>query len=323
MTDSSLLEDSTVQSPERIRKVRPVALTGVVDAGTDLSGIAVVDDFLVLGADAGHQLQILRRDADRRTWSLQQKVAVAEQDQNADIAAITFGRGELYIVCSHSKKRRPMQPDLSVRKNRQRLYDVDADPSRNRLYRLAFDPKTGKTGKLAHIDLSKRLRKDPLLKPFFGIPGKENGVDIKGMTFANRRLLIGFRGPVLRGNHVPVMDIDYENPKGYQLAFVRLEGQGIRDIVTLKHGFLILSGPMNDVPGSYRLWWWDGADQIPGKGRNVEAAVMLGVVSTPGGARAEGMALLKQTDAYADLVLVYETNTAAQLVSMRVVLPGD
>jgi hypothetical protein len=321
LTESKPAEDAAVVPLEPISEVRPIELTGGIDAGTDLSGVVVVDDFLVLGADEGHQLRILRRDENHRSWRLEQRLILAERGRETDIAAIAFGRGQLYVVGSHSRQRRKLQPEFSVRKNRQRFFDTDSESSRNRLYRLSFDPKSGKSGETLYIDLCKRLRKDPLLKPFAAIPRKENGIDINGMTFADDRLYLGFRGPVLRENYVPVMTLEFERPKGYELSFVRLDGQGIRDLAALEHGFLILSGPANDTPGPFCLWWWDGTDQVPGKGRRVRDATMLGTVSTPGGAWADGLTVVQQTDRHADVVLVYETNTAAQVVGMRVVLP--
>jgi hypothetical protein len=321
LTEPSPAGDFAVRAPDRIENVRPVMLSGKIDAGMDLSGAVVVGDCLVLGADEGHQLQIFRREGGSDTWCLQQSLALADQDQETDIEAITFGEGSLYVVGSHTFRRRRMRPDLSVRKNLQRLQDIDSESSRNRLYRIRFDPKTARPGKVQRIDLSKRLRKDPLLKPFWGIPSRENGIDIQGMTFCEERLYLGFRGPVLRDNYVPVMVLEFERPKHYQLRFVRLEGQGIRDMAAIDRGFLILSGPVNDAPGPFRLWWWDGADQLPGKGRSVREAIMLGAVSTPGGANAEGLALLAESEDCADVILVYETDTAAQTVSMRVALP--
>ena len=180
---------------------------------------------------------------------------------------------------------------------------------------------SGGLGKVDYVDLSKRLRKDALLKRFFGLPSKENGIDIEGMSFQRKRLYLGFRGPVLRENYVPVMVLQFARPKDYRLNFVRLDGQGIRDMAALEKGFLILSGPVNDAPGPFCLWWWDGIDQVPGKDRSVRDTVMLGAVSTPGGAKAEGLALRSQADRHADVVVVYETNTAAQAVRMRVDLP--
>jgi hypothetical protein len=318
LTEQLQAQDFVGLAPERIDKVRPMVLSGEIDAGMDLSGAVVIADFLVMGADEGHQLQIFRHHPGSGSWRLQQRLALAKRDQETDIEAITFGDDCLYIVGSHSYRRRRMRPELSARRNRERLQEIDSDPSRNCLYRLPFDPKSGKLGKVNRIDLSKRLSRDPLLKRFFGLPSKENGIDIEGMAFRHKKLYLGFRGPVLRENYVPVMVFQFERPKDYRLRFIRIDGQGIRDMVALKKGFLILSGPVNDSPGPFCLWWWDGVDQIPGKDRIVQDTVLLGAVSTPGGAKAEGLALLDLADGRADVVVVYETNTAAQAVSMRV-----
>ena len=277
-----------------IGTMRPITLTGEVDAGIDLAGVVLAGDFLILGSDEGHRLQVLSAGEVPGVWHLQHRPVLAERGQATDIAALGFDRGHLYIICSHTHKRRRMRPEFSVRKNRQRMFGIDVEPSRNRLYRVPFDPQTGKTGKVRFIDLSKRLRKDPLLQPFFGVPGRENGIEIGGIAPVDGRLHLGFRGPVLRDDFVPLMVLDYDRPKDYALTFVRLDGQGIRDLVALKNGFLLLSSPANDARGPYRLWWWDGMDQVPGKGRAVREAVLLGAVSTPGGARAEGLACCRR-----------------------------
>ena len=288
----------------------------------DLSGAVVVGDYLVLGADEGHQLQILVRDRGDESWHLHQKVALAKRDQETDIEAIAYGDGYLYVIGSHSYRRKRLKPELPARKNIERLREIEQDSSRNRLYRLPFDCAKGVVGKVERIDLTKRLSKDPVLKHFFGIPSKENGIDIEGMTFRDQRLYLGFRGPVLRENYVPLMLLEFERPKHYALSFVCLDGQGIRDMVALERGLLILSGPVNDAPGPFCLWWWDGVDQIPGTDRSVQAAVLLGAVSTSGGAKAEGLALLSERDGAAEVLLLYDTKTTAQAVSMRVALPG-
>jgi hypothetical protein len=258
------------------------------------------------------------RTPDDERWSLQQTITLAKKDQEVDIEAITFGAGHLYVAGSHSLRRRRIRPELSVRKNRERLLDIGEQNSRNRLYRLPFDPVNGALGKAEYIDLSKRLRKDPLLRPFTKLPSKENGVEIEGIAVHDGVLYLGFRGPVLRDNYVPVMTLSFDRPKDYELRFVRLDGQGIRDLVALDQGFLILSGPVNDAPGPFCLWWWDGADQVPGKDRTVQATRWLGEVSTPGGASAEGLALLAEDAGGAEVILVYDTDNAAQAVRMRV-----
>lgn len=318
MTES--LASGTWADPERqrISDVVPVRLNGGIDAGMDLSGVAVIGDFLALGADEGHRLQILKRSETPDEWCLLHKLSLAKADQETDIEAITYGDGKLYVIGSHAHRRKRFKPELSVSKNLERLHTIDEEPLRNRLFKISFDHKKGKLGSADHIDLSKRLRKDPVLKHFVGIPSKENGIDIEGMAYVDGQLFLGFRGPVLRDNYVPVMVVDYAHPKRYELRYVQLAGQGIRDLVALDKGLLILSGPLNDGPGPFVLWWWDGYDQIPGKDRETTQAEVLGPISTPGGAKAEGLALLQQSDASAEVLVVYETNTAAQAVRMTI-----
>jgi hypothetical protein len=304
-----------------IREVHELGLSGEIDAGTDLSGAAVAGDFLVLGADEGHQLQVLAR-AGARSWSLVRKKALAKEDQETDIEAIAWGDGYLFVVGSHSVRRRLPRADLSARRNRERLLEIRQDESRERLLRIPFDADTGQLGRAEVLNLNKRLRKDPLLQLFHGIPGKENGIDLEGLAYRDGELTVGFRGPVLRGNFVPLMHLAFDRPKRYRLSFVCLDGQGIRDLVALADGgYLILSGPVNDAPGPYRLWWWDGLDQVPGRDREPVATRPLGEISTPGGAKAEGLALLGQDEGSAEVIVLYETATAAKAVSMRLVLP--
>lgn len=302
----------------RINDVRRVELRGDIDAALGLSGAAAIADYLVVGADEGHKLHILRRSGDKDRWKLQRTLALAKRDQEVDIEAISYAEGHLYVIGSHSCRRRLMKPDLTVRRNRERLLAIDRQKSRNRLYRMKFNAKNGGVGKVEKIDLSKRMRKDPLLGLFYGIPSKENGIDIEGMAYRDGQLFLGFRGPVLRENRVPVMGLCFDNGKRYSLRFVQLGGQGIRDMVAVSSGFLIVSGPVNDAPGPYQLWWWDGKDQLPGKDHRVTPAILLGDVSTAGGARAEGLALLGETPDAADVMLVYETGTTTQAVRMQI-----
>lgn len=322
MTEIATQTEPDDASPAIIRDVRRVELRGKIDAALGLSGIVLVDDFLVIGADEGHKLQILKRVIDADAWKFHHDAALAESDQEVDIQAITFGDGHLYVVGSHSSRRRLMKPDLSVRRNRERFVAIQSEKTRNRLYRLPFDSATGQLGKKHKIDLSKRFRNDPWLRPFCALPSKENGIDIEGLAYRDGQLFVGFRGPVLRENYVPVMVFDFDHPKSYRLRFVRLQGQGIRDMVALDNGLLIVSGPINDAPGPFCLWWWDGEDQIPGKDRKVGPTVRLGEVSTPGGARVEGLALLGSSGDAVEVMLVYETRTAAQAVRMWVDLPA-
>ena len=301
-----------------VSDIHPVELRGDIDAALGLSGAAIAGDFLVLGADEGHCLQILARDDALGGWQLRQSVSLAAKDLEVDIEAITYGDGFLYVIGSHSSRRRRLLDELSVKKNRERVLQVQRQKSRCRLYRIKFDVQTGEVGRPDRIDLSKRLRADPLLRRFYEIPAKENGIDIEGMAYHDGRLHLGFRGPVLRDNFVPVMRVDFDHPKRYDLRFIRLDGQGIRDMVALEHGFLLLSGAVNDGSAPFRLWWWDGSDQIPGKDTMIAPVILLDEVSTPGGAKAEGIALIAEDGGQIDVVVVYETETTPQAVRMHI-----
>ena len=47
--------------------------------------------------------------------------------------------------------------------------------------------------------LTRALADDPHFGPYLAIPGKDNGFDIEGLAVDGRQLLLGLRGPVLRG----------------------------------------------------------------------------------------------------------------------------
>ena len=48
-------------------------------------------------------------------------------------------------------------------------------------------------------ELAKTVKRDVHLGPFRKIPSKENGFDVEGIAAHGSRLLLGLRGPVLRG----------------------------------------------------------------------------------------------------------------------------
>jgi hypothetical protein len=111
-------------------------------------------------------------------------------------------------------------------------------------------------------------------KTFRAQASKENGIDAEGLAVAGETLFVGFRGPVLRGNWVPVLRGRFAG-EGAPLAdprvvFVNLGGLGIRDLVRVSGGFLILAGPVGDGAGGYPVFFWDGRDCTPGPGPRPE-----------------------------------------------------
>jgi hypothetical protein len=284
--------------------------------------VVKIGDWLLLGNDEGHQLLVCRQGNDTDTWEVADSIALTSADDESDIEALTYAGGFVYVVGSHSLRRRSLKPaTLTVRQNRKRFARVQAQKSRNRLYRIPFDKESGKLGEAESISLSKRLRKDDFLAPFTQIASKENGVDIEGIAVHHGRLYIGFRGPVLRDNLVPVMVLDFDHPKRYGLRFVDLRGQGVRDMVSLGDALLLLSGPVGDAPGPFRIWLWDGKDQLPGTDRFVRPAKRLGNVGVPPGAKAEGLGLLGAQGDEADLLVILDGVSRDRAQRVRVSVP--
>ena len=93
-----------------------------------------------------------------------------------------------------------------------------------------------------------------------GLPSKENGLDIEGMTLLSHSVLLGLRGPVIDSHAVIVSLLrtaarpaDEGAPK---LHFFDLRGLGIGDLCRDGNSVLILAGPVTGADGPFRLYRW-------------------------------------------------------------------
>jgi hypothetical protein len=161
------------------------------------------------------------------------------------------------------------------------------------------------------VNLRDILQSDEILGHFFSVPGKENGIDIEGVAVKDGRLFVGFRGPVLRGNFVPVVCLQFEQPEEYELKFVQLDGRGVRDLVAVQDGFLILAGPVGDGDGSYRLYLWNGEDCIPGNEELPHRIDAVGELAIAPGDKPEGVTVLEENADEWQLLVVSDGNAIA------------
>lgn len=69
------------------------------------------------------------------------------------------------------------------------------------------------------------LSKDGRIAPFLGIPSKDNGFDIEGLAVKNGAVLIGLRGPVLRG-WATILQIHPENAGDGTVMPLKLKDNG-------------------------------------------------------------------------------------------------
>ena len=121
--------------------------------------------------------------------------------------------------------------------------------------------------------LTQALADDPHFGPYMAIPSKDNGFDIEGLPVDGRRLLLGLRGPVLRGWSA-LLEIEVE-ARGDSLRlvplddsgtmvrkhFLQLDGLGVRDLHFSGDDLYILAGPTMVLNGEIRVFKWPAARQ--------------------------------------------------------------
>ncbi|WP_155347514.1 DUF3616 domain-containing protein [Acrocarpospora pleiomorpha] len=264
---------------------------------------------------------------DHQSFRLSEFVELpAGPDDEADIEGLGRADGWLWVVGSHSLKRRRVKPGQTGEKARKRLASVLREENRFILVRLPLVERDGlpfpvrQDGRRTAAilsgpgrNLADMLDDDPHLRPFLHLPGKDNGFDIEGIAVIGSRVLVGLRGPVLRGWAV-VLEIRPEtNPHdphrlrldgGYQTHFVDLDGLGIRDLCPIGDDLLILAGPTMTLDGAFRVLRWRPNGDFANPPTLVTELPMV-----PGADRPEGIALLPD----GRLLIVYDTPAPERL----------
>lgn len=311
-----------------------VRFVGKIHHDEDLSAIAYfkIDGtfYVAVGSDESQKrVQLLKQTA-AEVYEVDKDLEIelptdAKADE-LDIESIAFDSKKdcLYIIGSHSQKRKTVKiEEKTATENRKRLTDrkISPETDRNRIFQVMLKSKSGKVKDITQLDNLKDLfAKNNYLKRFVDIPSKENGIDIEGLAFYDDCLFLGFRGPILRGNYVPVMVIssdafDFSKVKDYEIRFVQLNGSAIRDMTAVKGGFLLIGGPMGDAPGPYNLYFWDGTDMVYGTDRPVPtppAVIHLEEIVPPMGndglyGKAEGITVLEETATGYKALIIYDS----------------
>lgn len=289
-----------------------VKFLGEIKANKDVSAIGRVGAFIVIGADEAtgpdknlNIIQVLSKQGDDQyvvSHDIVVMEAKDEEDKELDIEGIAVEGNSIYVVGSHSSKRnRVRKKKNSYEQNRETFLvgNIADEVNRNWLYRITVDEQAKTTERSMRISLNDIILNHDVLKVFSQLPSKENGIDIEGISVVDEWIYIGFRGPVFRGNYVPVLKFKFDDPVNTaSLLFVNLGGGGIRDMTKFNEGFLIISGPVGDGSGSYRVHYWNGQDMIPGKDREKTKDYLseLGEIDTPKKGKAEGILVLDPDD---------------------------
>ncbi len=302
--------EQVTKTPETVLEfLGNVEFTGEVYEAGNVSALGIIGDLLLIGSDEGNKIQVLKRNGSR--YRLIQDILLNDDGKEVDVEGIACDGDTVYIVGSHSWKRPKMRPDRTYEKNRNMIEEVIYEKSRDKLFRLKIDKEGRVIGNIKKTSLRKIIDENNVLKVFSRVPGKENGVDIEGIAVHNSVLYFGFRGPVLRGNYVPVLVCPFpKRIRESQLLYVNLGGRGIRDFVRVNQGFFILAGPVGDGPGSYQLYFWDGRDCIPGKRMTGDPAgqcIYLCEIPTPENAKAEGITVLQERKSTYEFLITYDS----------------
>ena len=197
-----------------------------------------------------------------------QPVVLATQPGELDAEAAATDGKYLYVTGSHSAKRA----------------DCSSNPSSRHVFRLTLDPATGR-GKPESLTESGRLwdimTTVPLLKDHvgerqcLGSSPSQRGINIEGMAVRDARLYFGLRGPVIDAEawvlSVASSALFGSADAAPQLSRLALgPNRGIRDMVAVEDGFLLLAGPDDGKASQGVPWtinWWDG------QGNTASAAV--------------------------------------------------
>ncbi len=271
----------------------------------NISGIVITTDIMALATDEGHQIQLFRpfkTKPGQQTWQPGQLISLdsspAALNTELDIEGLAWQAPYLYAIGSHSVKRSKLKDNRSEKQNLQRLQTVSREPARQQLFRIELDEHY-KAIAVESLSLAEELQNHPTLGLFVGIPSKENGIDIEGLAIDDKgRLLVGLRGPVLRGNIATVLRLKLHKQKfkikSLKTLYLPLAGRGIRGISEMASDFLLLAGAVGDQELSYQVYRWDGEDALPSESVSKNALRYLCDLPSTAG-KPEGIQFLQKT----------------------------
>ena len=279
-----------------------------------------------------------------------------EELDEADIEGLAFDGGYLWLVGSHSLKRKKPKLKEGHGKASKQLARIGRDGNRYLLARIPILEEAGgcrleeritRHGKDLYAarlrgialgdELTEALQDDEHLGPFLAIPGKDNGFDIEGLAVVDGRIFVGLRGPVLRGWAVVLeLAVDDDpaastlslkaigpNQRRYRKHFLQLGGLGIRDLCVQGSDLLILAGPTLALDGPVKVFRWPGGC-APDDEVMVPSSVLKPVLDVPfgdGSDHAEGLTLyVPETGQKPSLLVVYDAVAECRKVEQSAVL---
>jgi hypothetical protein len=330
-TQTLLQLDPSLGSKKDLAKIRD-----------NLSAIVLAGNHLWLGGDEGTHLHRMTRGkggdfSDHRRFDVLPLLDLPDKGakpSEIDIEGLDVDDGYVWLVGSHSRKRKKAEDDATPAENRKRLATVEADGNRFTLARVPLDKdeapvRSAKSRTAARLEgdassnlLTRALADDEHVGPFCTIPSKDNGLDVEGLAVRGDRVFAGLRGPVLRGWAV-LLDLEVKDKEaGLRLGkplrkhFLQLDGLGIRDLVIDRKDIYILAGPTMDLDGPVFIYHWRNALDVaaevvvPREKLRIACEVPFAAKTD----HAEGMTLMDPDSATPKLMVCYDSPAPARIV---------
>jgi hypothetical protein len=281
-----------------------------------------------------------------------------EEKGEVDIEGLDYSDGYLWIVGSHSSKRKKIKIDKDkFELDNKELKKVEREENRYLLARIPIngggelEPNSPQKAWLkrdgSNNSLTKALAKDEYLNLakmtkgnnnktlpgeefYLYLPSKENGLDIEGLAVFGNKILLGFRGPVLRGIAI-LLEIEVEEDSLHELTlkaigdegrqykrhFLDLDGLGIRELCfeADNGNLLILAGPTMDLDGSHSLFRLKQPltlnDNSLSSQKNKQLEHLGDIPHGKKSDRAEGLTLDGETNS---ILVIYDSPTEERLI---------
>jgi hypothetical protein len=309
-------------------------------------------DTLWVASDEINAIERLKK-IDRKTFGEHQSFYLSQflnnfddDEKEVDIEGMDYDGNYLWLIGSHSTKRKKAKADKI-----DRLKTIKRDKNRYLLARIPVVgdklEKEANNRQAAYLErntfgtnqLIEVLKDDPYIGEILAInlPGKDNGFDIEGLLVRGEKILIGLRGPVLRGIAI-ILEISVEEKETgilslksigdkeerYKKHFLDLDGLGVRDLCLDGEDVLILAGPTMDLDGTLRVFRWKGAFSLPDESFSVHKEGVLealfDIPHTSGGDRAEGLTLFPNSDSSKAVLVVYDSPDSKRIIEPTGVL---
>lgn len=320
----------------------------------DLSAVVLTPDkHLWLGSDETTTLERLSQ-VDACTFGNHHNFQLADvidlpasTEDEIDVEGLTYADYYLWLVGSHSTKRKKPKLDKKDKKNIKRLATIESEANRYILARIPLvngellkacphPENPAKQLTAAKLQLTEKgnllmdaLESDPHLRPFIlsKIPSKDNGFDIEGMAVCHPKIYLGLRGPVLRGWAI-ILEIEVEATSAtllnlkkvgtegqlYKKHFIKLGGLGIRDLCFDGQDLLILAGPTMELDGPVKLFRLKNGLNRSDEGLVWEPEVVLNIPHGEGKHHAEGVTLFAPIAQQPSILVVYDSPSETTLV---------